>query len=52
MNTQITVVADSVDSARFAATNQVRAQGFRNVTVFSTIPAGDRQYQVSLIATK
>jgi hypothetical protein len=52
MLTTVHIVADSVDNARNAARNQVIAQGFSRVVVFSTTWLGDRQYEVTLDATK
>jgi hypothetical protein len=50
MLTTVRIVADGVESARNAARNQVLAQGFSRVEVFSTIWLQDREYEVTLNA--
>jgi hypothetical protein len=52
MLTKVQIVADTVDNARNAARNQVLAQGFSRVMVLNTAWLGDRQYEVTLDATK
>jgi|GEM_PF-4659508 len=51
MITTLTISADTAGSAREAAINQAKAQGFTNISAAFTTQVGPRQYEVQLTVT-
>lgn len=50
--TTIEIEADGADSARRAAIDQARAQGYSRVEAVFTTALGDRRYRVQMTVTR